>query len=244
MYNKYNMYGKRFDYPTYKGEMYTYKYVLPFCNKVTYMFEKGDNDIKLNDKNLRRNFSFYVIENIKHPIISYIVKDCIEDIYNWNDNDYSEKTINEIKEILKQHIGYSKEASQYFDYDYNKRIYLKLNKTYDETDLRYMSTFLVDNLIQIRVKIGSMNLTKTQMHYYSPSNLKHWSKTTLKPSNKGLIADTTYSWTEHWGRGGWTFGGITAEDLENLCIENGFKKEKKKKYQYGDYANWYLHKLE
>ena len=36
----------------------------------------------------------------------------------------------------------------------------------------------------------------------------------------------------------------TFEDLENLCIENGFKKEKKKKYQYGDYANWFLHNLE
>lgn len=227
-------YGKRLDYPTYKGEMYTYKYVLKGHKNVRWFF---NNQYKKCVNIFPYNFSDIYTENITDPIISYIVKDCIEEIYNWNDNDYSEKTINEVKQILRQKIEKSNET-------YEERAFKLLNKTYDETDMRYISVFLVENLIKIRVKIGSMNLTKTEMDFYSPLNLKYWSKTTLKPSNKGLIADTTYSWTEHWRRGGWKFGGITAEDLENLCIENGFKKEKKKKYQYGDYANWFLHNLE
>ena len=50
---------------------------------------------------------------------------------------------------------------------------------------------------------------------------------------------------------GWKFGGITADDLEYICLKNGFKVEKEMrkgkvkdiKYQYGEFADWFLHKL-
>lgn len=82
--------------------------------------------------------------------------------------------------------------------------------------------------------------------YYNPRNLKYWDKTSMITSNKGLkaISIWTYADKNYKCRGNWRFGGITAGDLEIFCKINGFKKEKGKKYQYGDYANWFLHILE
>lgn len=93
-------------------------------------------------------------------------------------------------------------------------------------------------MYKIRVKIGTMDLSKSVMDYYSVLNLKRWDKKTKKTSNKGLKADTTYSWSDGYGRGGWTFGGLQAGALQRICIQNGFKD--KKGCQYGDYAEWYL----
>jgi len=234
MYHQY--YGKLLDYPTYKGEMYCYKYVLPSYRGVKWYFKK--------EGAIKNNYQFCesdIMDYIKHPIVSYIVKTCIKEKYDWDYN-YRYQTIHKIKEILTQHIGYSKETSKYFDYTYQEQVYKTLNEKYNNINDIHPS--IKDYLIKIKCKVGSMDLTKTQRHYFNPLNLKFWDKTTLKTSNKGLKADTTYSWTEEWGRGGWKFGGITADELEHICIINGFKKEKKKKYQYGDYANWYLHNLE
>jgi hypothetical protein len=99
--------------------------------------------------------------------------------------------------------------------------------------------------IKVRVKIGKMDLKKTPRQYYNPLNLKWWDKTTKKTSNKGLKADTTYSWSYGSGeRGGWVFGGLTADDMEKFAMRNGFKFEKGEKYYYGHFAEWFLHTLE
>jgi hypothetical protein len=95
-------------------------------------------------------------------------------------------------------------------------------------------------MYKIRYEIGTMKYNTSRLSYYSVLNIKRWDKNTKKTSNKGLKADTTYSWTDGFGRGGWTFGGLDASNMEDICLKNGFKKEKGKKYQYGDYAEWYL----
>jgi hypothetical protein len=227
-------YGKRLDYPTYKGKMFEYQYVLPTYQKVKWYFKKPD--YKSPDYQFFEND---IIEYIKNPIISYVVKTSIKDVLKW-DNDYSENSINEIKKILKQ-------KQQYSNQTYQQIVFKKLNEKFN---LKYTGS-LKPYLIKIKFSIGSMDLTKTQRNYYNPLNLKYWDKTTFKTSNKGLKADTTYSWSDDYSRGGWKFGGITADDLELICLKNGFKvekemrkgKEKDKKYQYGEFANWYLHIL-
>jgi hypothetical protein len=96
-------------------------------------------------------------------------------------------------------------------------------------------------LIKRRASIGTMDLTKTPTSYYSLLNLKPWDKATKKTSNKGLKADTTYNWTTDYGTTrGWRFGGIQSGCLAGICKKNGLVEEKKKKYNYGDYAEWYM----
>jgi hypothetical protein len=227
-------YGKRLDYPSYKGQMYNYQYVLPTYQKIKWYFKKPDYT--------KPDYQFFendIITYIKNPIVSYVVKTNINDVLKW-DNDYSENAINEIKKILKQKPKYSNQT-------YQEIVFKKLNEKFNLTHKGSLKPYL----IKIKLSIGSMDLTKTQRNYYNPLNLKYWDKTTFKTSNKGLKADTTYSWSDDYHRGGWKFGGITADDLELICLRNGFKvdkemrkgKEKDKKYQYGEFANWYLHTL-
>jgi hypothetical protein len=97
-----------------------------------------------------------------------------------------------------------------------------------------------------------MNYNGSGSKYYHATNLKRWDKVTKKTSNAGLKADTTYSWSDDYSRGGWTFGGITVDTLEYLYrVNNGLKSNATKDasgnkitLKYGDYAEWYLHKLE
>ena len=111
----------------------------------------------------------------------------------------------------------------------------------NETSLEYDK----DNgfVIPVRKAYKKLDYKGEMRKLWSPLNLKYWDKNTMKTSNKGLKADTTWSYVSD-NKCGWTFGGIKAYDLEWFCLKNGFKKEKGKKYQYGDYANWFLHILE
>jgi len=98
-------------------------------------------------------------------------------------------------------------------------------------------------IIKKRILRKTMNYKLTPRKYGDALNLKHWSKTTKNPTNKGLKADTTY--TYHNGSvKGWTFGGWDADSLKKFAKVNGFVFEKGKKYQYGDYAKWVLHTLQ
>lgn len=99
-------------------------------------------------------------------------------------------------------------------------------------------------VLRVKYLYKKLDYKGIMRRYWSPSNLKYWNKTTMVVSSKGLKADTTWSYSDKNYRGGWRFGGITAVDLEHFCKKNGFKTEKGKKYQYGDYANWFLHILE
>jgi hypothetical protein len=87
------------------------------------------------------------------------------------------------------------------------------------------------------------NLSNNSNHH--PTNLKYWDKTTMKTSNRGLKATNAYTYENYDGNAcGWTFGGISSDDISKLCCDNGYKKVKGVRPQYGDYANWYLHILE
>lgn len=225
------------DSPKYDGKMYEYHYVLPSHRRVKYYFDKPNTN-----KKSYCLFENEIFEYIKHPVVSYAIRSSIKDVYGWDINKTDETTIKEIKDVLKSN-------KKYTNYYYKDVLNDKLYK--EKYNPKYVPPNVKPYLIKMRFETGKMDLTKTPRTYYNPKNLKYWDKTTLKTSNKGLKADTTYSWSGDGCRGGWTFGGITADDLESICILNGFKiekemrkgKEKDKKYQYGDFANWYLHKL-
>ena len=99
--------------------------------------------------------------------------------------------------------------------------------------------------IKIRQRIKTLDYKASIIPNYSPINLKRWNKITKKSTNKGCVAVS--AWSHHYetggNRSGWTLDGFKAPDLEYFVIKNGFKKEKGKKYQYGDYAEWLLHTL-
>lgn len=99
--------------------------------------------------------------------------------------------------------------------------------------------------IKLRVVSHTLNYEYVKPYNYDATGLKHYNPTTKKTSNKHLIAVKYYGSVNYQGRKcGWEFGGITAHSIERFCIQNGFVKEKKKKYQYGDYAEWMLKTLQ
>jgi hypothetical protein len=99
-----------------------------------------------------------------------------------------------------------------------------------------------------RVVRRTLNYENTPFKYESVLNYKKWDKITKKTSLKGLKANTTWTWTEpkrdgEEGRartGGWTFGGFCANSIEYNAVENGFKKKKGQKYNYGDFAEFLM----
>lgn len=229
------------DSPKYAGKMYDYKYVLPSHRRIMCYFDNPNTNKKI--------VSLYnIFEYISHPVIKYCINNTIKDVFDWNINDTSEETIIKIRDILKTKKKYT---DMYYREFLDNNLF-KLTYTPDK-----IPTNIKPYLIKIRFEIGKMDFKQTPRPYYNPINLKWWDKTTMKTSNKGLKADTTYSWTDNDGtRGGWKFGGITSDDLENICITNGFILEKEIstnkngkervkniKPQYGHYADWFLHKL-
>jgi hypothetical protein len=84
-----------------------------------------------------------------------------------------------------------------------------------------------------KIEMGRLNLKGRVYGYYDAINLKHWDKITGKTSNKGLKAETSYTYTDKDNRGGWTFGGIKAGDLCGVMKRNGIET---KGLMYGDMA--------
>jgi len=224
------------------GEMFRTMYVLPTHRDVRYYFEK-------DGQKLRQFHKFHLFDYIDNPVIKYAIKRTIKNVYEWN-GETDEDTIKKIKDILKLKIvSYSYET--YEDKLFNLLQQEKWTKK-EFKNLPELTQQIRQFMIKKRFKIGSMDLKKTPRSYYSPLNLKHWDKKSKKTSNKGLKANTTYSWTdeETKRRGGWTFGGITVDCLIRICQDNGFNEPKKNingkkiNYQYGDYAEWLLYRLE
>jgi len=96
----------------------------------------------------------------------------------------------------------------------------------------------------IKIAYKILNYEYVKPYEYDATGLKNYNPTTKKTSNKNLKAVAYYGSVNYQGRScGWVFGGISASQIEKFCIQNGFIKEKKKKYQYGDYAEWILKTL-
>lgn len=205
--------------PIYGGNMYEYRWVYPF-NRCIMSYYKGI-------KNWEWEGSGEFIKRMNLPEFDDVVTKYI--LLHNEVKDDPEK----IKEYIKKYYGTTRFA--------------------DIRNTKY-HTRGTPNIkrIKIRVVIGTMNYNGGSSFYYHPRNLKRWDKVTKKTSNAGLKADTTYSWSNEYGRGGWSFGGITIDTLEHLYrVNNGLKPNatkdatgKKITLKYGDYAEWYLHKLE
>jgi hypothetical protein len=163
----------------------------------------------------------------------------IEKFQDWNIKDFIDHPI--LKYSMKHLLKPGQDAATYIGENYeNKKIVLGLLSNV-QPDYKKVPADLKPYMIKIRFHISTMDLTKTPIHYDSIFNFKQWDKTTKKTSNKGLKADTTYTCTNWNGNpSGWSFGGTSADSLSYMCEQNGFKADKKKKYNYGDYAEWYL----
>jgi hypothetical protein len=204
--------------PIYGGKMYETRWVYPFHKKVQWYY-KGI-------MNWEWQGSGEFINRMDLPEFQEAFKSFLNSIY-YNNKDPEPE---EIKTIIKKWYGDVKFA--------------------DVRNTQFYKKFSC-KLFKMRVVIGTMNYTTPANQYYHPTNLKRWDKVTKKTSNAGLKADTTYSWSDEFSRGGWTFGGITIADLERLYrVNNGLKPNATKDasgnkitLKYGDYAEWYLHKL-
>jgi hypothetical protein len=110
------------------------------------------------------------------------------------------------------------------------------NKYYKEEKKKIRQEFK-DAGIKIwsrKVEMGRLSLNGRVTSYYDVTNLKGWDKTTGKTSNKGLKADTSYTYTDGYGNSsGWTFGGIKAGDLCEVMKKNNIDS---KGMRYGDMA--------
>jgi hypothetical protein len=194
------------------GKMYKYSYVFATHPRIqNYLDFIKPNNYR---KKVYLFYSSLLTEFADHPIVKYGLQK------------YYGRPLKE---------GESTEVLE--NYEKREKLYNTMNQL---QDYKFVPEDLRKYLIKIRVSIGSMDLTLTPTPYYSLINLKYWNKTTKKTSNKGQRADHTYSWANEYRWGGWQFGGISADDLWAICKKNGFVEEKKKKYQYGDYAQWYL----
>jgi hypothetical protein len=131
----------------------------------------------------------------------------------------------ELKDFINRQTGGNQEWNDFRN---------DTNKKYDEKN---------GFVIKIRVVEKTLDYAGLNRRYYDATNIKHFDPTTFKTSNKGLKADTTWTYTSGDRTAGWTFGGIDAKDMERFAVKNGFKKEKNEKYVYGDYAIWILRTL-
>lgn len=84
-----------------------------------------------------------------------------------------------------------------------------------------------------KIEMGRLSLSGRVTSYYDATNLKSWDNLTGKTSNKGLKADTSYTYTDKDYRGGWTFGGIKSADLCMIMKKNDIDT---KGLRYGDMA--------
>jgi hypothetical protein len=131
----------------------------------------------------------------------------------------------EMEEFINNHQGGRNEWKEFRN---------EISNKYDEKN---------GYVIKIRVVEKTLDYSGLNRRYYDATNIKHFDPNTFKTSNKGLKADTTWTYSTGDRSAGWTFGGIDAKDIERFAVKNGFKKEKGEKYVYGDYAIWILRTL-
>lgn len=123
-----------------------------------------------------------------------------------------------------------KEAEFYYLSRYDRRCHLQewnQFKSKQETGFK----------IRVRKMVGTLDYSKSMVSYFSYVNLKQFDTETKMVTTRGQKADTTYSWSDGYHRGGWRFGGISSDCLKTFAKENGMDVKNKK---YGDYAHYML----
>lgn len=220
------------------GYIYETRYILPLHSKIHSYFRPYDG------KPIRSMFNKTDLPKLlstdyEHHQFFEKIADIIERKMNVKYSVKRTETWREARDNgrLDVWIGYDyKKNGEYattFSYEMSQYLYTSFRSNERIKGLTYYKT---------KAHYKTLNLRESVMHYTSILNLKTWSKTTKKPSSKGLKAiHPLYTYVSEGDRkSGWEFGGITADTIENLCLMNGFVKEPKKKYQYGDYAMWYM----
>ena len=201
----------------FRGKMYEYRWVLPTYSRIEkyYKDDKGNTIYRMSkDEFLKRLLK-------KNPVMEFAMDTFGNQIYNKEGKWRDMNNVELLKYVDKHWINRSGGCD--------------ILKTLNETFCKRKANV---PMFRMKFEIGRMDLSKTPIARYSVLNLKRWDKKTKKTSNKGLKADTTYSWSENGMRGGWTFDGICVDNLKMLYKQNGMKIAKG--MQYGDYAEWYL----
>jgi len=196
------------------GKIYNYYYVKPTHPNVKQYYGKTYSD------------------KYKCP---YYQQD-ITNIYNYENKKYNKQDITDIKLLQNDSIN------EYINSSHTTEIRNMITAVSKDMNPNYNKQ--TGYIIRKRFLHKTLDYKQSNNSYYHPSNLKYWDKTTMKPSNRGLKSTNAYIYETYKGNPcGWTFNGISSDDLSKLCYDNGFKKVKGVRPQYGDYANWYLHIL-
>ena len=97
------------------------------------------------------------------------------------------------------------------------------------------------NSVRIRRKVMTMDYNESHISYYSITNAKKFNAKG-QASSKGLQANHLYEYhsddINHTR--GWTFGGITANNMAGFVKQNGYKG----KMTYQQSINWILKELD
>jgi hypothetical protein len=210
--------------PHCQGKIYATRYLLPTHKR----FKHRQTLNSMFGIGRGRTGKEEILDNIRHPIIKEIAKEYVTDNL---DEEIHPDRMRQIRIALKKRDG---GGISHLDVICEKLWEVTYNP-------KTAPVALLPYLIKTRMYVEkSVTLFHVPHHHYtSPVYLKKYDPVTMKTSNKGLqIGVVQYSL--HSDDKERYFGGLKADKLTRLCIRNGFKPIKGKKYQYGDYAKFYM----
>ena len=108
-----------------------------------------------------------------------------------------------------------------------------LKRSIFSTEKRKRSAFFS---INVRRKVRTMDYKQSHISFYDINNAKKFNDKG-QASSKGLQANHLYTYHTDTHSRGWTFGGITAGNMETFVRENGYIG---KKMTYQECINWIL----
>jgi hypothetical protein len=211
-------------------KMYETRYVLPFSHKVRdyYINNEYNPNIHWHTKriNIVRKDKLKQIRDL--PEVKYIL-DKIKKEIEWKlkyEKEYKDSNLTTESFIEKYIFG------ERYDGGIDRQLdnYMNEKYSYIPKSAKHLPW------VKIKVCIGEMNIRSSYTPNWSPLNYKSWGANG-KCTNKGLKADTTYSWFSDGQKGGWTFGGMTASELDHYCKGNKISTKGK---TYRDLAIEYM----
>jgi hypothetical protein len=213
-----------------KKQMYETRYVLPFAYKITEYYENKDYNPKFQwDTKRIHRMCLYKLKQIRDlPETKWVVDKLKNEINHKIKYDKKYKDLQMTpEEFIDEYIYGDK-----WDAEIRKSLETELNQKYKKIpeSAKHLPW------VKIRYCVGKMNVVCSDFPSWSPLNYKRWGANG-KCTNKGLSADTTYSWFDGTNKGGWTFGGLTADTLNLYCKQNQISTKGK---TYRDLAIEYM----
>jgi hypothetical protein len=234
----YNVYNE----PQYNGKTCVYKYLSLYHKKFKgnfcYTYEEPTFEFIKNDITVKKWFfeTFYKKEEFYENSLN---KD-------WNKNNWDNKMKNEFSFEDENTKKYNTLPTLIKGYNFWNKCRNTYYKSKKETTLK---------TIRVKVCIKTLDYTKILYPDLNIFNFKGWNKETKQTSNKGCIKISS-GWTYTNNEGNivekYELGGLKTETLKKWALDNGFKEEReqtigkkgmksvKKKYYYGDYAEYML----